>query len=162
MKCYMGHFGANRSGMRKKLMSKVKPKVIKLVDENKTQEVKSGELERVVMEQQPQNKVTLPYGRARITPEMQKQIDAQKESLKQIQLLKLERANSNAVNAPNLVSNLLPQSSVSRTAILDTAPAQVIKEAPILKPDEQPKKSNTGLIVGAAALGIAAYLYTQE
>lgn len=30
------------------------------------------------------------------------------------------------------------------------------------KPDEQPKKSNTGIIVGAAALGIAAYLYTKK
>lgn len=30
------------------------------------------------------------------------------------------------------------------------------------KPDEQPKKSNTGLIAGAAALGIATYLYTKK
>jgi hypothetical protein len=49
-----------------------------------------------------------------------------------------------------------------QSAVLDTTPAQIVREAPILKPDEQPKKSNTGLIVGAAALGIAAYLYTQE
>lgn len=49
-----------------------------------------------------------------------------------------------------------------QSAVLDTTPAQIVREAPILKPDEQPKKSNTGIIVGAAALGIAAYLYTQE
>lgn len=49
-----------------------------------------------------------------------------------------------------------------QSAVLDTTPAQIVREAPILKPDEQPKKSNTGLIVGAAALGIAAYFYTQD
>lgn len=35
-------------------------------------------------------------------------------------------------------------------------------ETPITKPEEQPKKSNTGLIVALAALGISAYLYTKE
>ena len=151
MKCYMGHFGK---------FNFIKSKISNVVDETPSQE-------RIIMEQQPQNKVTLPYGRARITPEMQKQIDAKKEFLKQIQLSKSERANYwNPVNSPNLVSNLLPQSSSQRTAVLDTAPAKIIQEPSVVniesKMVEQPKKSNAGIIAGVAALGVAAYFYTKE
>lgn len=81
------------------------------------------------------------------------------EALKKLQEAKLAEEARRIEEERLAQEKLKLQQTVS---VLDTTPAQIVKEAPILKSDDQPKKSNTGIIVGAAALGIAAYLYTQE
>jgi len=139
MKCYMGHFGGRRSSF----MTKTGKQVIK-VAEITPEETKGGELEKIVVDQQA--KQILPYGRQRITPEMQAKIDAREEFLNRSGVNKL----SNEVKSPPY------------NAVISKTPSLIDKEVPVLKTDENPKKSNTGIIVGAAALGIAAYLYSQE
>jgi hypothetical protein len=133
----MGHFGGRRSSF----MTKVSKKVAEITPE----ETKGGELEKIVVDQQA--KQILPYGRQRITPEMQARIDAREEFLKSDRSL---NKLSNEVKSPPY------------NAVISKTPSLIDKEVPVLKTDENPKKSNTGLIFGAVALGVVTYLYTQE
>jgi len=78
------------------------------------------------------------------------------EALKKLQEAKLAEEAKKLEEARLAEEKLKAQETMP---VLDTTPAQIIQSSP--KPVEE-KKSNAGLILGATALGIAAYLYTQE
>lgn len=135
------------------------------------EEKRALELERLRLQEEQRRQEQLKLEEARRIEQIkleeqlklkeQLRLEEQAKLQEQLRLQEQEILRLRELERIKLEEEAKKKSAESQPVILDTTPAPII-QTPVQNKTEEPKKGNAGVLIGATALGLAAYLFTKD
>ena len=123
------------------------------------EEKRALELERLRLQEEQRRQEQLKLEEARRIEQLR--LEEQAKLQEQLRLQEQELLRLRVLERIKLEEEAKKKSAESQPVILDTTPATII-QTPVQNKTEETKKGNAGVLIGATALGLAAYLFTKD